>query len=118
MEPKGDQKVTKREQINFQKHHLRNRFKKMTKKGGTVADFLELVLIKLDQNSFKKRIPKTITKTRFNAKGVPKWSQIDAKTHQKSMPKQVNKKIMKIIKNHVSLHGKLIHIHCEKNICV
>ena len=32
--------------------------------------------------------------------------EIDAKTHQKSMPELVMKKIMKIIKNHVSLSGK------------
>ena len=41
--------------------------------------------------------------------------EIDAKTHQQSMPKQVSKKIMKIIKNHVSLKGKIIQIHCKNN---
>ena len=41
--------------------------------------------------------------------------KIDAKTHLKSMPKQVSKKIMKIIKNHVSLKGTVIQIHCKNN---
>ena len=48
---------------------------------------------------------------------MPKESQHgiknDAKTHQKSMPKLVTEKISKIIKNHVSLKGKIIEIHCK-----
>ena len=31
------------------------------------------------------------------------------------MPKQESKKIMTIIKNHVSLKGKRIQIHCKNN---
>ena len=38
--------------------------------------------------------------------------EIDATTHHKSMPKLVTQKIMKIIKNHVSLNCKIIKIHC------
>ena len=49
------------------------------------------------------------------SKGVQNGAEIDAKTHQQSMPKQVSKKIMKIIKNHVSLKGKIIQIHCKNN---
>ena len=49
-------------------------------------------------------------------KGSQNRAEIDAQTHQKSMPKLVMKKIMKIIKNHISLDGKNIEIHC-KNKC-
>ena len=51
---------------------------------------------------------------------MPKWFQhganIDTKTHQQSMPKLVTERISKIIKNHVSLNGKIIEIH-YKNFC-
>jgi len=50
------------------------------------------------------------------AKGSQNGTEIDAKTHQKSMPKLVSKKIREIIKNHVSLKGKIIEIHL-KNKC-
>ena len=40
---------------------------------------------------------------------------IRAKTHQQSMPKEVSEKIMKIIKNHVSLKGTIIQNHCKNN---
>ena len=46
----------------------------------------------------------------FDAKGVPRWNQ--KRCQQKSMPKLVTKKMMKIIKNHVSLKSKIIEIHC------
>ena len=49
-------------------------------------------------------------------KGSQNRAEIDAETHQKSMPKLVMEKIMKIIKNHVSLNVKIIEIHC-KNKC-
>ena len=45
-------------------------------------------------------------------KGSQNGTKIDAKSHRKSMPKLVTKKIRKIIKNHVSLNGKNIEIHC------
>ena len=38
-----------------------------------------------------------------------------AETHQKAMPKLVTKRIRKIIKNHVSLKGRVIEIHWENN---
>ena len=50
---------------------------------------------------------------KFDAKGCQNGIKIDAKTHQKSMPKLVTKKIMKVIKNNVSLNGKIIEIHCQ-----
>ena len=45
------------------------------------------------------------------AKGSQNGTEIDTKTHQKSMPEMVSKKIRKIIKNHVSMNGKNIEIH-------
>ena len=49
---------------------------------------------------------------------MPKVSQnganIDATTHQNSMPKLVTKKIRNIIDNHLSLNGKNIKIHLKK----
>ena len=49
-------------------------------------------------------------------KGSQNGAEIDAQTHQQSMPKLVTEKIMEIINNHVSLNGKFIEIHC-KNKC-
>ena len=50
-----------------------------------------------------------------NSKGSQNGAEIDAKTHQKSMPELVSKKISEIIKNHVSLKNEIIEIHW-KNI--
>ena len=44
------------------------------------------------------------------SKGSQNGAQIDAKSHQKSIPKLVTKKNMEIIKFHVSLNGKIIEI--------
>ena len=44
-----------------------------------------------------------------------KGAEIDAKTHQKSMPELVSEKIKKIIKNHVSLKSEIIEIHWKNN---
>ena len=49
-------------------------------------------------------------------KGSQNGAEINTKAYQKSMPKRVTKNIMKIIKNHVYLNGKIIEIHC-KNMC-
>ena len=49
------------------------------------------------------------------AKGSQHGAEIDAKTHQKSMPELVSKKIREIIKNHVSLKSKIIEIHWKNN---
>ena len=49
-------------------------------------------------------------------KSFPNGAEIDAKTHKKSMPKLVSKKIREIINNHVSLKGKTFKIHL-KNKC-
>ena len=48
-------------------------------------------------------------------KGINKGNDIDAKTLQKSLPKQASENIMKIIKNHVFLNSKVIQIHISKN---
>ena len=48
-------------------------------------------------------------------KGFQNRAEIDAKTHQKSMPKLVSKKIKKIIKNYVSLKGKINQTHLKNN---
>ena len=48
-------------------------------------------------------------------KGFQKGTNNYAQTHQKSMPTQVSKKIMKIIKNHVSLEGKIIEFFSKNN---
>ena len=65
------------------------------------------------KTTLKKRSPRNME---FYAKWSQNVIQNCSKTHQKSMPKLVTKKIMKIIKNHVSLNGKIIEIHC-KNKC-
>jgi hypothetical protein len=48
-------------------------------------------------------------------KGSQNDAEIDAKTHQKSMPELVSKKIKEIIKNHVSLKREIIEIHWKNN---
>ena len=47
-------------------------------------------------------------------KGCQNVAKTDAETHQESMQKLVSKKIMKIIKSHVFLTGKIIHIHYKR----
>jgi hypothetical protein len=42
---------------------------------------------------------------KIKPKGFQNGAEIDAETHQKSMPKQVSKKITKITKIHVFLKG-------------
>ena len=61
------------------------------------------------QNSISKKTWNSMKKL------LKKGAQINAKTHQKSMPKLVTKRIRKIIKNHVSLKGKIIDIHWKNN---
>ena len=41
-------------------------------------------------------------------KGFKNEGKIDTQTHQKSMRKLVTKKIRKLIKNHVSLNGRMV----------
>ena len=48
-------------------------------------------------------------------KGSQNGTEIDAKTHQKSMPELVSKKMREIIKNHVSLKSETIEIHWNNN---
>jgi len=48
-------------------------------------------------------------------KGSQNGAEIDAKTHQKSMPELVSEKIKKNIKNHVSLKSEIIEIHWKNN---
>ena len=49
-------------------------------------------------------------------KGSQNGTKADAQTHQKSMLKLVTKKIMKIIKNHVSLGGKSLKFNLKKQV--
>ena len=63
----------------------------------------------------KQSMQKTMSKKNMKiiAKGFQNGTEIDAKTHQKSMPELVSKKI--IIKNHVSLKSEIIEIHWKKH---
>ena len=94
---------------------LRNKVAKKGRKGETQHLFWEPFLIKnrSSQNHKKNDHPKTWN---LMPKGCQNGTKIDAQTHQNSMPKLVTKKVMKIIKNHVSLNGKIIEFHC-KNKC-
>ena len=58
----------------------------------------------------KKNAPK---KMKTHVEKVSKWSRNDTKTNENSIKKQVTGNIMKIIKNHVSLNGTIIEIHCK-----
>ena len=49
------------------------------------------------------------------ANGCPNGINLDAQTHQKTMPKQVTKNIVNIIKNHVRLMCKNMRNHCKNN---
>ena len=42
-------------------------------------------------------------------------TKIDAKTHDKSMPKLVTNESIRFIKNHVFSNGRIIQIHCKNN---
>ena len=48
-------------------------------------------------------------------KGCKHGARIDVKTRQKSMPKLETKTIMKIIKSHVFLNGKIIRTYYKNN---
>ena len=60
---------------------------------------------KIPKGHLKNDHPKS---SNFMSKGCHNLSKIDAKTHQKSMPKYVAEKIMNIIKHHVFLNGRII----------
>ena len=89
--------------------------RKRTEKGGSPFG---AILVKNQLNNYSKNHSKNDHQTTLNV--MPKGSQDGAEivtiTHQKTMPKLVTEKIMKIIKHHVSLKGKIIEIHC-KNKC-
>ena len=51
---------------------------------------------------------------KLKPRGIQNGAEIDVKTHPKSMPKQVSKKLRKIMKIHVFLKRKIIQIHCKK----
>ena len=57
------------------------------------------------------------THMKLTPKGFQNGGEIDAKTHQQSMPKLLTEKIMKVIKNQVCLNGKIIEIHCKNKGC-
>ena len=74
---------------------------------------LDTFLIKFPPKSWSKircknRCRKNI---KIIAKGSQNGAEINAKTHQKSMPELVSKKIEEIIKKHVSLKSEIIEIH-------
>ena len=48
-----------------------------------------------------------------HAEKVSKWNRNGTKTNEDSIQKQVTGNIMKIIKIHISLNGKIIEIHCK-----
>ena len=52
---------------------------------------------------------------KINVKGYQNDAEIDAKTHQTSMPELVSKKIKELIKYHVSLKREIIEIHWKNN---
>ena len=62
--------------------------------------------------NMKNSAPK---KMKNHAEKVSKWSRNGTKTNENSIQKQVTGNIMKVIKNHVSLNGKIIQIHCKNN---
>ena len=84
----------------------------------------------MDQEGYSKRLKGAKSEPKWNQKrikvrqeifkdtscgtGSPNGGKINAKTHQKSLPKLVAKKIMEIIKNHVSL--EIIQIHLKTNV--
>ena len=51
-----------------------------------------------------------------HAEKVSKLILNGTKTNENSILKQVTGNIMKIIKNHVSLNGKIIEIHCKNKV--
>ena len=67
---------------------------------------------KVNQKSMQKTMSK---KHENNYKGSQNGAEIDAKTHKKSMPELVSKKIREIIQNHVSLKSEIIEIHWKNN---
>ena len=69
---------------------------------------------KIDNNTiWKKHETNAAKKMKNHAEKVSQWSRNGTKTNEQSIQKQVTGKIMKIIKNHVSLNGKIIEIHCK-----
>ena len=63
------------------------------------------------KNTIKKHTKNEHPKTWTLMPKGQQGNKIDAKTHPKSMPKYVSTNIMNIIKNQVSLNGKIIQIH-------
>ena len=105
-------------QITLQRgSHWRECLARNSTKEGTIADFLEPLVIKIQSkigstNNQKNDHPKTWL---LMPKGCQNGAEFDATSHQKSMPKLVTKKIMKLIKRHVSLNGKIIKFQCKNN---
>ena len=71
----------------------------------------------IDKKRFKKSSNK---RSPQNIELYAKWGPTngannDANTYQKSMPKLVTNKIIKVIKSNVFLNGKTIQIHCKNN---
>jgi hypothetical protein len=102
------------------RYYVGERYKcdrKVTKKGDSVNVFWQPILVpnlEKMQSKIHSKIDREKTwkmKPKRSRNGV----EIDAKTHQKSMPELVSEKIKKIMKIHVSLKSKIIEIHWKND---
>ena len=105
---------------NTCRYYVGKRYKcdrKRHEKGRLRVLYAGAILVPFPPKSWSKNRCKN--RCRKNMKIIIKGSQngaeIDAKTHQKSMPELVSKKIKEIIKNHVSLKSEIIEIHWKNN---
>ena len=80
----------------------------LTKKGGSINSFWEPILVQ-NLEKMPSEIHSKIDREKtwkMKPKRSRNGAEIDAKTHQKSMPELVSEKIKKIIKNHVLERSK------------
>ena len=99
MEPRGDQ--------NAYKNRSSEKVSKSEPKGGARALSFGAILVQ-NPSKMPSKIHFKINREKtwkMKPKGCQNAAEIDVKTHQKSMPKQVSKKIRKIMKFHVFLKG-------------
>ena len=91
-EPKGSQS----EPRNLQKHHLRNWIKNVRKRVVHQTKFWRHCYSKIDKKTIPKNIKNSIAqKHELYRKGSQNGVEINAETHQKSMPKLVANTIEK-----------------------
>ena len=118
--PQREQKGTKREpkgDKNGSKNRLGRQGRFGERKVGVARQFVVPFLVNFSikgqsQIDAKNDVEKTC---KIIAKGSQNGTEIDTKTHQKSMPELVSKKIREIIKNHISLKSEIIEIHWTNN---